>query len=149
MVVLAMIAGLLCLVVGGCFLAGFMPFGNAVKKAAAEAKKEAEAQERALAAVEIVDFQWTKQGFGSVMEANFKIRNNGGVDIKDIEIECVHTAPSGTQIDRNIRTIYEIVKAGETREFKNFNMGFIDAQVSRSSPRITNIVTLPGPASKP
>lgn len=105
------------------------------------------AKDQALAALEIVDWKWSKEkGFGNVMEATFKIRNKGAVDVKDIEIECVHTAPSGTVIDSNKRTIFEIIKAGETREFKDFNMGFIHSQVKSSSARIKDAVPMETPA---
>ncbi|EKO3534170.1 zinc ribbon domain-containing protein [Vibrio fluvialis] len=80
-----------------------------------------------------LEFTWRKEGFGSVMEADFKINNNSGEDIKDIKIKCDHYAPSETKIDSNSRTIYEVIKANSKRSFKNFNMGFIHDQTSTSS----------------
>ena len=70
-----------------------------------------------------IDFTWSKDGFGNIMKGNFTIHNKSSHDIKDIEITCSHFAKSGTQVDRNTRTLFEIVKAGSTRKFADFNMG--------------------------
>lgn len=83
--------------------------------------------------LEIVKFSWSKEGFGNVMEANFTIKNKAPIDIKDFEVRCEHSAASGSLIDSNNQTIYDIVKANSTRTFRNVNMGFIHSQASRSS----------------
>ena len=108
------------------------------KPPATYSERQKTPRERAKAALEITSWKWGKVAGGNVMLASFKIRNNGDEAFKDIEIECIHTAPSGTVIDRNKRTIYEVLKAGETREFKDFNMGFIHSQAKKSAARITN-----------
>ena len=87
-----------------------------------------------------LDFTWGKSAFGNVMEANFTITNKGAADLKDFEITCTHFAKSGTEIDSNKRTIYDVVKAGQTRRFPNFNMGFIHDQANTSTCRITDVV---------
>jgi len=79
-----------------------------------------------------LNFTWSKEGFDNIMQANFTVKNDGPDAVKDIEITCVHTAPSGTVIDKNTRTIYEIVKAKAKRSFPKFNMGFINSQVKSS-----------------
>lgn len=117
--------------VGICFLA-FIVIGvmNAPKK-----------NEANLQAVEKItleenirlDYSWTKEAFGSVMEVDFIITNNNDVDVKDIQIQCNHFAESGTEIDSNNRTIYEIVKKGNRRSYPNFNMGFMHSQAVESS----------------
>ena len=43
---------------------------------------------------------------------------------------CTHSAPSGTEIDSNTRTIYELVPAGSKKVVKDFNMGFIHSQAA-------------------
>lgn len=84
-------------------------------------------------------FSWYKGGFGSIMMANFTIRNDGDITVKDLEIQCTHSAPSGTEIDSNTRTIYEIVPPHSRRQFRNFNMGFIAEQVASSSCEIRKL----------
>ena len=74
------------------------------------------------------------------MVANFTIRNDSAYEIRDIEIVCDHYARSGTRIDRNERTIYDIVPAKRRRTFRNFNMGFIHSQVQKSGCRIADLV---------
>jgi hypothetical protein len=86
-----------------------------------------------------LDFKWAKSGFGSVMEADFTISNPTPYRVKDLEIECTHTAPSGTKIDSNTRTIYEVVEPKSKKVVKNFNMGFIHSQASKSSCGITDL----------
>lgn len=93
----------------------------------------------ATAATSLTEYTWSKSAGGSLMKADFTIRNGGSVDIKDIEIVCEHQGPSGTRIDSNTRTIYEIVPAGKTRTFKSFDMGFIHSQAVSSSCRIKKI----------
>ncbi len=87
-------------------------------------------------------YSWSKSGFGSIMSANFTLKNPTGIAFKDFEITCKHTAPSGTEIDSNVRTIYEMVGANSTWNKQGFNMGFIHSQASRSSCSITNLVPL-------
>ncbi len=89
-----------------------------------------------------LDWAWRKAGFDNIMHADFTITNASSYDIKDVEIRTLQFAKSGTQIDRNVRTIYEIIKAGETREFKEFNMGFIHSQSNSASASITDFVLI-------
>ena len=89
-----------------------------------------------------LSFTWSKGGFDNVMEANFTVQNNSDVDIKDFEITCQHSAASGTIIDRNVRTIYDVVKAHSKRRFPNFNMGLIHSQAVRSSCAITDLMVV-------
>lgn len=107
----------------------------------AGANKGPSPKELALKNTEL-DFSWSKSGFGSVMEADFTIKNNSQYDVKDVEIECAHYAKSGTRIDSNTRTIYEVVKSKGSKTFNKFNMGLIHSQVYQSSCRISNLVAL-------
>jgi hypothetical protein len=87
-------------------------------------------------------FEWGKEGFGSVMIANFTITNNSKYDVKDIEVKCTHSAHSGTVIDSNDRTVYEIVKAHATKKVNDFNMGFIHSQAAQSSCEVVDLTLL-------
>jgi hypothetical protein len=89
-----------------------------------------------------LDFKWHKDGFGSVMMANFTLKNPTEYRFKDFEIKCTHSAPSGTIIDSNTRTIYETVEPNSTKVVKEMNMGFIDTQASTSNCQITDLVPL-------
>jgi hypothetical protein len=85
-----------------------------------------------------LDFTWTKVGFDNIMEANFLVKNNSDYAVKDLEITCRHSAASGTEIDSNKRTIYDIVKPHSKRRFPKFNMGFIHSQARSSGFAITD-----------
>jgi hypothetical protein len=91
-----------------------------------------------------LDFKWSKQGFGNVMIADFTIQNPSTYPIKDIEITCSHFGKSGTEIDSNTRTIYDVVPAKGKKTIKNFNMGFIHTQAASSSCKIVDLVIAPG-----
>jgi hypothetical protein len=85
-----------------------------------------------------LDFRWSKDEV-DIMTANFVVKNESNYDIKDFEIKCEHFAKSGTNIDSNTRTIYDVVKAHSTRKFPNFNMGFIHSQAASSACKITDL----------
>jgi hypothetical protein len=87
-----------------------------------------------------LDFEWAKGDFGNVMEANFTIHNKSKYDIKDIKIKCTHFAKSGTKIDSNSRTNFDVVKANSSKKFPNFKMGFIDSQTHSSTCQIEDFV---------
>ena len=88
-------------------------------------------------ALSIKNFRWTKEGFGSVMSVSFTVKNAASFAIKDFDVKCVHSAPSGTQIDENERTIYEVVPANGSKAVRDFSMGFIASQAARSYCTIT------------
>ncbi len=86
----------------------------------------------------LVTHSWYKSGFGSIMMADFTIRNDARIDLKDVTIKCVHSAPSGTEIDSNSKTIFEPFPKGKTRKLRDVNMGFIRDQAARSGCEIIN-----------
>ncbi|MFO1418065.1 MAG: zinc ribbon domain-containing protein [Methylotetracoccus sp.] len=85
---------------------------------------------------------WTKSGFGNVMLVDFEIENPTDYQIKDIEVTCTNYANSGTKIDSNRRTIYELIPAKERKVIKDFNMGLINSQTSRSGCEIDDLVVV-------
>jgi hypothetical protein len=92
--------------------------------------------------VEMTNFSWVKKGFGNIMEAKFAIKNNLLVAVKDIEVKCTHYSASGTNIDSNRRTIYEIIKPERKRTFRKFDMGFIHSQASKTSCKVVGMTKL-------
>lgn len=89
-----------------------------------------------------LDFKWHTDGFGNIMIANFTIKNPTQYRFKDFEIKCTHSAPSGTVIDSNSRTIYQTVEPTSTKVIREMNMGFINNQATRSGCQITDLVVL-------
>lgn len=87
-----------------------------------------------------LDFQGTLAGFGNVLEMDFTITNPTIYAVKDFQITCKHFAKSGTAIDSNTRTVYDVVPAKGKKKIRNFNMGFINSQTATSSCRIVNLV---------
>ena len=85
-------------------------------------------------------FTWRKGGFETAMIADFVITNPSPWRVKDLEITCKHYGPSGTEIDSNVRTVYEIVEPKSTKRVSQFNMGFIRSQATQSSCTVTNLV---------
>ena len=100
----------------------------------------ATADPRATALPEVkLNFSWKKGGLDDIMIADFVVHNNSDYTIKDFEIQCFHYAKSGTQIDSNTRTIFDVVKPHSKKGFPEFNMGFIRSQVASSNCSITDL----------
>ena len=91
---------------------------------------------------------WSKGGFDNVIMADFTVQNPTQYRFKDVEIKCTHFAPSGTEIDSNTRTIYQVFEAHSTQEIRQMNMGLIHSQVGRSGCQIVNLTVLFGEAAK-
>jgi len=132
-------SGCLLAVIGFFLLVGWIgssmhptPSSTTGTTAPADPKKEA------LSKVNL-DFRWSKEGFGNIMEADFTVKNDSDYDVKDLEIKCIHHAKSGTEIDSNTRTIYDVVKKHSTKKFHKFSMGFIHSQAASSSCGIENL----------
>lgn len=68
-------------------------------------------------------------GFGTVMLVDFTLRNDSLSDLKDFHITCVGKGRSGSDVDRNSITLYEIVSARRTRTIRDVNMGLVNPQV--------------------
>ena len=89
-------------------------------------------QDFASAETKLVDFTWEKGGFGTVMMANFTVRNDSPVDVADLKIHCDHYAANGVVLDQNAGTAYAVVKARSTTRIPNVNMGFLNPQSGNS-----------------
>src|SRR3984893_6941382 len=92
----------------------------------------APSRESILRKIRIDNFNWYKGGFDNIMLADFVFKNDNDFPVKDLTVECIHSAPSGTKIDENTRTIYEVFPAKGTKSILTFNMGFIHSQAERS-----------------
>jgi hypothetical protein len=86
-----------------------------------------------------VNYKWTKDGFGTIMMVDFTLTNRSPYSARDITVTCTHYAPSGTEIDSNTRTIYEVVPANGKKVVKQFNMGFIHSQAKSSRCEISDL----------
>jgi 5-keto 4-deoxyuronate isomerase len=67
------------------------------------------------------------------MIADFAITNNTSSPVKDITVICNGKSETGTKIDKNERVIYKIINPNQTIKIKDFNMGFINSNVSTTS----------------
>lgn len=85
-----------------------------------------------LAKLRVSGFSWEKKGFGSLMSATFVLHNDSPVSVKDIQVKCSHSANSGTVIDSNTRTVYEVVPSRSYHSVVNIDMGFIHSEIVQS-----------------
>jgi len=51
----------------------------------------------------------------------------------------VHSPPSGTVIDRNSKTIYQVLSAGKPTVLEGVNMGYLDTHAKSSRYRVTRV----------
>lgn len=80
----------------------------------------------------VVNVRPRKEGFGNVLVIDITIRNRGLSNLKDFNILCTNYGASGTVIDTNSRTIFEIINSRVARTFKSINMGFINGQTTNT-----------------
>lgn len=85
-------------------------------------------------------WDWYTTASGSIMMLNATLANHSNQDIKDVEITCNNFSNSGTKIDSNTRTVYEIVKAGKSKRIHEFNMGFIHSQAAKTDCSVSDLV---------
>jgi zinc-ribbon domain len=117
--------------------------GSASASADAESVAIANADPKAILLRDVeLKYSWSKEGFGNVMIASFTLKNPTYYRFKDFEITCTHYAASGTHIDSNTRTVYEIVEPHSTKQIKGMNMGFIHSQAATSSCQVSDLVVL-------
>lgn len=78
-----------------------------------------------------LDFAWKLGGFDNVILATFTVKNENDFAVKDLQIRCEAFGKSGTKIDRNTRTIYDVVKAKGTKRLPEANLGLVNSQAER------------------
>lgn len=103
-----------------------------------ESNPEPNPKKTANSDVQLLDFSYSKGGYGNIMEASFTIYNKGPYYVKDIIITCAHFAKSGTLIDGNQKTIYDTVPPRSQKRIKDFNMGPIHTQADKTQCEITD-----------
>ena len=88
--------------------------------------------------IELLKSRGTKVAFGNVLLMDFTMRNYGLSHLKDFVIECDIKGPSGTVMDQNRITLYQMIEAGTTRTFRKVNMGLVNSQSTNASCRINS-----------
>ncbi|QOG20412.1 hypothetical protein [Bradyrhizobium sp. SEMIA] len=109
------------------------------EKRAAELKAElAELQRPVTDRMDITDQSWEKGGFNSVGIMNFTIKNGNAYAVKDVTVSCRFFGKSGTLLNDNSQTVYDIVPANATKRFTKVNVGFINSQAQRGGCDLKN-----------
>ena len=102
-----------------------------------EPKPESLSKSQILANFRVNAFSWQKAGFGAIMIARFTIHNDNPMPLKDIEVTCSSSGPSGSVIDTNSRTVYDIVNQKSFLQIDDLNMGFVRTEAVDSKCRVT------------
>jgi hypothetical protein len=102
-----------------------------------EPKPENLSKSKILANFRIRSFAWQKSGFGAIMMARFIIHNDNPMPLKDIEVTCSSSGPSGSIIDTNSRTVFEVVGQKSFLQIDEMNMGFIRSEAIDSKCHVT------------
>lgn len=100
---------------------------------AVAAKAAAEDIAARLASVKLVDFSWSKSGFGRVALVDFTLKNSSAQTVKDIVISCQHIGKSGTVVGTNIKTIFDRLDANRSKTFHDVNVGILPDQTDKTS----------------
>ena len=106
-----------------------------IAKAEKEAKAEADAAAAAAAEKDVrrhperslsfATISGQKGGFETVLVLNGSIKNSSNFAMKDADIKCTLTGPSGTVVGSVRQTLYEIIPARQSKRFRELNMGFM------------------------
>lgn len=103
------------------------------------AQPEVEVPNTAESALALTRLEFKGHKDGGFLYVDFTVVNNSSQQIKDIEIECVHNGKSGTRIDSNTRTIYDVVGPRSRKTFKRFSMGIIHSQATQTRCSISGL----------
>jgi len=125
----------------GIFIAAFLGILSSEEETKHSTSKVTTSKQTAMQNISI-DYSWYKDdldGSNSLMEADFTISNYSGFEVKDIEITCTHFAKSGTSIDSNTRTIFDVIPARQKVTFKKFSMGPIHPQAASTNCKVTDL----------
>jgi hypothetical protein len=107
-----------------------------------EPKPESLSRSDILANFKIRSFSWQKEGFGTAMTASFFLHNSNPMPLKDIEVTCLSSGPSGSVIDTNSRTVYEVVGQRSFLQVDNINKGFIRSEAVSTKCGVTGFSRL-------
>lgn len=99
--------------------------------------------DQVLASTKLKSMRWWRDGFDTILMADFTIENNSKHGLRDFEVQCSGYAPSGTRIDGNKQVIYETIEPGKSKSFKKVNMGFLHGQVQTLGCTVSKIVLVP------
>lgn len=102
---------------------------EAPRRAAAREQHYREHPEKAV----IVTERWSKGGFGSVMVADFTLKNVSNLALRDFRLECELQGNSGTLVNTKRITLFEKLGPQATRTIRDVNVGFINSQAARAS----------------
>lgn len=94
-------------------------------------------KEKAWKSIKLVDFEPSREAFRTVLVINVWLKNEGDTAVKDIEIQCRGKAASGTVIDNNRRTLYQVLEPNHSK-WHEISMGFLHSQVSQLTCSITD-----------
>ena len=106
-------------------------------RAYVEPKPENLSKSQMLANFRISAFSWQKDGFGTIMMARFVVHNDNPMRLKDIELTCSSSGPSGSIIDTNTRTVFDIVGQKSFLQVNKLNMGFVRSEAVETKCRVT------------
>jgi hypothetical protein len=131
-----------CFVAKAVVLGARGPSGPAAPPTAAtgvlEPKPENLSRSQVLANFRMSAVSWHKEAFGSVMVASFTLHNDNPMPLKDIEVTCASSGPSGSIIDKNTRTVYEVIRQRSLLQVDKLNMGFIRTETTNTQCRVTS-----------
>jgi hypothetical protein len=85
--------------------------------------------------VHVVTQKWVN-GYGVANVADITVHNDNPFAVKDITVLCTMFGRSGTAIQRQTKTIYDVVPAKGTRTFKRITLGIYSEQSDRGGCKV-------------
>ena len=106
--------------------------GTAATTASAPVKTEESSFDATLNNLKL-DYTIGKAGFGNILQGNFTVTNSNKFPVKDIVIRCKNYAKSGTHLNNDEQTIYQVIPKSGKKTFNNVEVGLINPQSDSSS----------------
>ncbi|GAU87017.1 hypothetical protein BIWAKO_06970 [Bosea sp. BIWAKO-01] len=71
---------------------------------------------------------WEIGGFGTMMLADLRVKNDNEFGVKDIRVECTTAGASGTALSSPSTVVYDTVPAGKAKLFRRVHLGSVNRQ---------------------
>jgi hypothetical protein len=90
--------------------------------------RSADEQQKVVAALQITEIAFHKEGFNNIMMLNATVQNTGKRDVKDIKVVCDQSSNSQTKADSSSATVFGPFPAGKSKSIHEVDMGVVHDQ---------------------
>jgi hypothetical protein len=123
----------LALSVGISMVASAMSAPATGSASSVPSSKQVEEQQKAVAALQITEIAFHKEGYNNITMLNATVQNTGKRDVKDIKVVCDQPAKGQTSSDAIAATIYGPFPAGKAKSIHEVDVGVYHDQAQATN----------------